>query len=219
MRKVNDIMKGMKSRRSIVDWYQEKIFPVLMDRNLGSEEIIQERISLLSHAQGKILEIGVGTGNNLSLYPENVRSITAIDPYVRKIHSDIVEVDLKPYECEKMKFDDNSFDVVVSTFCLCSVADLNKTLQEVRRVLKDGGLFLMLEHGKAQNCFLQFSQKIVNPLFNLFACGCNVNRDYFFMLKEMGFIMQGESIRICGIHPSMIAGHLYRAVAMVNKEQ
>lgn len=107
-----------------------------------------------------------------------------------------------------MKFDDNSFDVVVSTFCLCSVVGLDKALQEIRRVLKDGGLFLVLEHGKAKNCFLQFIQKIVNPLYNLFACGCNVNRDYFIMLKEMGFIMQEESIRICGIHPSLIAGHL-----------
>ena len=149
--------------------------------------------------------------------PKSVKRITAIDSYVRKIENDSIEVDLRPYECENMEFEDNSFDVVVSTFCLCSVTDVNKTLQEVRRVLRNNGRLLLLEHGKAHNRFLQYVQKATNPFFNCLACGCNVNRDYFQQMREMGFVMQEESIRRCKIQPSLIAGHLYRAVAIVKK--
>lgn len=212
----------MKSIQKIVEkvtqWYQAKIFPVLMDKNLGRKEIVQERINILSYAKGNILELGIGTGNNLPLYPNTVKKITAIDPYVREIASDKIEIELFPYSCEDMNFEDNSFDVVVCTFCLCSVSDVIKTLQEVKRVLRDGGLFLVLEHGKAQNRFLQLLQKIANPFFQSLACGCNVNRDYFKQMKEQGFIMQEESIRKCKIQPSFVAGHLYRAIATVRKE-
>lgn len=203
----------------IIHGYQEKIFPVLMDKNLGRKEIVQERSNILSYAEGDILELGIGTGNNLPFYPEKVKKITAIDSYVREIESDRIVVDLQPYACENMKFEDNSFDVVVCTFCLCSVTDVTKTLQEVKRVLKDGGLFLVLEHGKARNRFLQLLQQIANPFFQSLACGCNVNRDYFKQMREQGFILKEESIRQCNMQPSLLAGHLYRAVATVKKEE
>lgn len=208
-----------KAGENVKQWYQLKIFPILMDKNLGRKEIIQERIDILSYAKGDILELGIGTGNNLPLYPDTVKKLTAIDSYVREIESSRIEVALYPYACEDMKFEDNSFDVVVCTFCLCSVSDVGKTLQEVKRVLKDGGLFLVLEHGKARNRILQFLQQIANPFFQSLACGCNVNRDYFEQMKEQGFIMQEKCIRKCKIQPSLVAGHLYRAVATVRKEQ
>lgn len=188
-----------------------------MDRNLNREEVFQERVSILSYAKGDILELGIGTGNNLPYYPDHVKKITAIDSYVREIKNDRIEVDLRPYECEDMQFEDDSFDVVVCTFCLCSVSDVSKTLQEVKRVLKNGGIFLILEHGKAKNHFLQFLQRLANPFFNCLACGCNVNRNYFEEMKNLGFVIQEESIRRCHIQPSLVAGHLYRAVATIKK--
>lgn len=203
----------------IKSWYQKKIFPVLMTGNLKNKKIIEERIRLLKNASGRILEIGIGTGGNLPFYPENIKKITAIDSYIREINNDRIEVDLRPYECENMKFEDNSFDVVVSTFCLCSVSDVNKALKEVRRVLKNNGRFLVLEHGKAKNRFWQLIQKIANPFFNVLACGCNVDRNYFKQMKELGFVMQEESVERCKIHPSLIAGYLYRGVAVVKKEE
>ncbi len=202
----------------IKQWYQAKIFPKLMNKNLGQKEIIQERINLLAYAKGRILEIGIGTGNNLPYYPTSVKEITAIDTYIREINSDRIKVNLYPYECENMRFSDSSFDVVVCTFCLCSVSDLGRTLSEIKRVLKNGGLVLVLEHGKAQKRLFQFLQKIANPLFNCLACGCNVNRDYFKLMKESGFIMRESSIRRCHLQPSFAAGHLYRAVAVIQKE-
>lgn len=201
----------------IKQWYQAKVFPVIMDKNLNRDEIFKERKNILSYARGEILELGIGTGNNIAYYPENVKKITAIDSYVREIRSERINVELYPYSCEDMKFEDNQFDAVVCTFCLCSVTDVSKTLSEVKRVLKDGGIFLVLEHGSAHNRLLQLLQKIANPFFNCLACGCNVNRDYFAKMKKMGFEMQEESIRKCHIQPSLVAGHLYRGVATVKK--
>ena len=162
------MVRQIKIGKGIASWYQAKVFPILMDINLGREEIIKERVSILTHASGDILEIGIGTGKNLSCYPKSVKRITAIDSYVRKIENDSIEVDLRPYECENMEFEDNSFDVVVSTFCLCSVTDVNKTLQEVRRVLRNNGRLLLLEHGKAHNRFLQYVQKATNPFYSIY---------------------------------------------------
>lgn len=99
------MIKMRKMLGKIKHWYQAKIFPVLMDKNLGRKEIIQERINLLSYAKGEILELGIGTGNNLSYYPDNVKKITAIDSYVREIHDHRIKVTLWPYQCENMKFE------------------------------------------------------------------------------------------------------------------
>lgn len=205
-------------KNKIMNWYQAKIFPWLMDKNLSSEEIKQERKSILSYAKGEILEIGIGTGNNLPFYPKQVKKITAIDSYVRAIKSEKIEVDIKPYSSEDMKFADNSFDVVVSTFCLCSVNDVEKTLQEIKRVLRPGGQLLLLEHGRAEKKYAQGIQKIGNPFFNVLACGCNINRDYFAALKEQGFRLEKKSYRKCKIQPAILAGYLYKAIAVVDEE-
>lgn len=66
----------------IKQWYQAKIFPVIMDKNLNRDEIFKERKNILSYVHGEILELGIGTGNNLAYYPEHVKKITAIDSYL-----------------------------------------------------------------------------------------------------------------------------------------
>ena len=84
------MVRQIKIGKGIASWYQAKVFPILMDVNLGREEIIKERVSILTHASGDILEIGIGTGKNLSCYPKSVKTITAIDSYVRKIENDSI---------------------------------------------------------------------------------------------------------------------------------
>lgn len=165
--------------RKLLLWYQNNIFPVLMKKSLGSDEIKKERKHILSFAKGEILEIGIGTGSNLPFYPERVTKISAIDYYTRDLNSERIEVELKPYSCEHMLFENNSFDTVISTFCLCSINNPDQALQEIRRVLKPGGKLLFLEHGKAKTKFIQKMQNVVNPLYNILACGCNVNRNHY----------------------------------------
>ena len=208
------LKKKRRMNEMIKEFYQNKVFPKLMNMSLGKTAIYNYRKEILTHAYGSILEIGIGMGSNLKCYPDSVKRITAIDSYVRKIDSESVAVDLYDYHCEDMKFEDHSFDTVVSTFCLCSVDSMETTLKEISRVLKPGGQLLLLEHGKSDNKVIQKLQNLFNPLFKIFACGCNINRDYFQVAEKMGFSWKERKTFKANLMPSFLAGFLYQGVAV-----
>lgn len=198
------------------NFYQTKVFFPWMDRVLRNPEIGDSRSRLLASVSGKTLEIGFGTGLNLPYYPENLDSIIAIDPN----HWKLINSSNKPaFEFYKMKaedldFPDSTFDTVVSTFTLCSVKDLNQVLDEIYRVLKPGGRFLFLEHGKSWIKPFTAIQNIANPFFRVFAAGCNVNRDIEKELTSRGYcIYQVEHIRF---QRQIISGFYYLGVAAKN---
>lgn len=188
-----------------------------MNKALGQAEIMDNRRHILQHANGNILEIGIGTGLNLSVYPSSITEITAIDPLLREIPSAPILVKLYPDAAEQMHFENNTFDTVVSTFTFCSVKDLNITLREISRVLKPNGRLLFLEHGKAEKKFVQKMQDVVNPLYTVFACGCNINRNYQQVLSEAGFRIINYNLYRAKIFPKFLAGYLYEGVAINEK--
>jgi ubiquinone/menaquinone biosynthesis C-methylase UbiE len=123
---------------------------------MGQAGFIPLRQSLLSQASGEVLEIGFGTGANLTFYPSHIHSLTAIDPnpgmiFLARSHLKEKMVAVHPVlaSAEWLPFPSASFDTVVSTMTLCSVPDLSKTLQALCRVVKHGGQFLFLEHGQS----------------------------------------------------------------------
>lgn len=197
--------------------YSNKIFPYLMKKNIGKDEIMECRRHALQTARGRVLEIGIGTGLNLNLYPSNITKITAIDPYIREIPASKLDVQLYPGNAEKMPFEDNSFETVVSTFSFCSVSDLGLTLQEISRVLKPDGKLLFLEHGKAESKYVQQLQNLANPLFNVFAFGCHVNRDYRQFFSHAGFKMESYRSYRAKISPKIIVGYLHEGIAINDK--
>lgn len=184
-----------------------------MNKIIGSNEIMKHRCHMLQNAKGKILEIGIGTGLNLKLYPDTITEITAVDPFVRELPYANISVKLYPDTAEKLHFEDNTFDTVVSTFTLCSIQDMNAALAEIARVLKPGGQYIFLEHGKATTKFMCGIQKLFNPFFNLFACGCNITRDYEKALKNAGFVIKQYQTYRASIFPKAVAGYLYEGVA------
>ena len=93
----------------MIKWYADKVFPWLMKKNIGKKSIIRLRQQALSKAYGNILEIGVGTGMNLSLYPKEVTEITAIDSWVREIPASEIRVNLVNESATQMGFKDNLF--------------------------------------------------------------------------------------------------------------
>ncbi|RMD46521.1 MAG: class I SAM-dependent methyltransferase, partial [Aquificota bacterium] len=103
----------------------------------------------------KVLEIGVGTGTNLSYYkPET--DLTAIEPskdmlsfFLKKAKNYPINISVKEGFAENLPFEENSFDSVVSTLVLCSVFSPVKVIEEIKRVLKPGGMFVFIEHVKA----------------------------------------------------------------------
>lgn len=172
-------------------------------RKLTSRLVIQSmrqrlwsapRRRVLSSAAGDVLEIGFGAGANLPFYPDHIRRLTAIEPDVdfgnharKAIAASPIDVDLHPHAAEALPFADDSFDCVVSTLTLCSLADPARALHEIQRVLKPGGRFVFMEHGLADHPHVRRWQHRLTPVFNAIACGCHLNRDISALIDAARF--------------------------------
>ena len=156
--------------------------------------IKEGRKNILKNVSGEVLEIGFGTGLNLPLYPPSVTKLTIIDknPGMNKqaqerISASKIEVDNKVLNGEELPFENESFDSVVSTFTLCSIKDIDKSLKEFYRVLKPNGKYFFQEHGLANDSKIRKWQKRLNPVQKIRADGCNLNRDIKSLIENNGF--------------------------------
>jgi ubiquinone/menaquinone biosynthesis C-methylase UbiE len=160
---------------------------------MASPMLRKPRRRALAPARGRILEIGFGTGRNLPHYPSTVRRIEAIDPDAdldrlsmpRIAHADI-EVDFHHLDAAHLPFEGERFDTVVSTFTLCSIPDVVHALGEVRRVLKPGGQFLFLEHGRSPDAKVARWQDRLNRAWMPLAGGCHLNRPMRELIGDAG---------------------------------
>jgi len=200
-------------------FYSQVIFPRLCDFMLGMSFVGRYRRQLLNNAVGQVLEIGFGTGLNLPYYPLQVRKITAVDPNVgmhrlaqQRIRATGIQVDQRVVTSERLPFEDNRFDCVVSTFTLCSIGDVNKALSEVNRVLKPGGHFLLLEHGLSPEPKVQRWQRRLNWLQMHMADGCRLDRD----IQELVAAQPFRSVEIEQFYMEKMPrthGHVYQGIA------
>jgi ubiquinone/menaquinone biosynthesis C-methylase UbiE len=158
----------------------------MYDRMLsGSEKagLADRRHALLAQANGRVLEIGAGTGLNLAHYPQSVEEIVFTEPeepMARRLSRKLGEArrgaQVVPASAESLPFEDDSFDTVVSTLVLCTVSDPERSLSEIARVLRPGGQFLFLEHIRAEDPKLaRWQDRLVRP-WRVFGQGCNPNR-------------------------------------------
>lgn len=161
---------------------------------VGERSGMQEmRADLLAQARGDVLEIGAGTGLNLAHYPETVGTLTLTDPNLPMIAQLEKAVDghpLKPrvmsVAAERLPFDDDSFDTVVSTLVLCTVADVESTLSEIRRVLRPGGALLLVGHVRGDGVLANWQDRLHGP-WKALAYGCNCNLNTSAALDDAGF--------------------------------
>jgi ubiquinone/menaquinone biosynthesis C-methylase UbiE len=157
-------------------------------------EIADRKRTLFTDLHGNVLEIGPGTGPNLSYYPPDIYWI-GIEPnqymhlYLQKEAQRLsLDIDLRQGTAEHLDVEDNSMDAVVSTLVLCSVDNLATTLQEVLRILKPGGRFYFLEHVAApQGTRLRRVQHWVRPLWKTLGDGCHPDRETWVAIENAGF--------------------------------
>jgi ubiquinone/menaquinone biosynthesis C-methylase UbiE len=123
-----------------------------------------------AQAAGEVLEIGIGTGRNLPHYRDDVR-LTGVElsPAMLEIararaHELRREVDLRVGDAQALKFPDESFDTVVCTLSLCTIPDDRAAVAEVRRVLRHGGRFLLLEHVRSPLLPVRLGQRLLEPV-------------------------------------------------------
>lgn len=171
--------------------YSRVIFPRLLDWSLSVPKLAKYRQELLADVTGEVLEIGFGTGLNLAYYPCGISKITTVDvnpgmnALARKRISDSgITVEQLLLSSENLPMSDNTFDSVVSTWTLCSIANVQQALQEVYRVLKPGGRFFFVEHGLSDKPSVQVWQHRLTPIQKVVADGCHLNRDIQKLIEQ-----------------------------------
>jgi ubiquinone/menaquinone biosynthesis C-methylase UbiE len=199
--------------------YHRYVFPTLLDLVMSNGRLRAPRDRTLAPAQGRILEIGFGTGMNLTHYPPSVKRIEAIDPDVDldrharpRIRKAAIEVDFHHLDAEHLPFEDARFDTVVSTFTLCTIPDVVHALGEVRRVLKPGGQFLFLEHGRSPDARVARWQDRLNGAWRPVAGGCNLNRPMASLVAASGLDL-GSTRSYYLARTPRIVGYLTEGVA------
>lgn len=179
-------------------WYDRHVLPYLLDFACGLPMISAQRRQVIPQAAGRVLEIGIGTGLNLRFYDRaKVQSLVGIDPAQqmhrlarRRSQRAGLTVDLRQLTAERLPLDSGSFDCVVCTYTLCSVADPAAALAEMRRVLRPGGRLLFAEHGLAPDAGVAQLQYMLEPFWSRVAGGCHLTRDVPLLLRDAGFRAQ-----------------------------
>ena len=167
----------------------ERLGAALYDPFLARGERLgmsERRAALLTEARGGVLEIGAGTGLNLAHYPATVEELVLTDPVTpmtersraRTAASDSRQgTSIVEAPAEELPFPSGSFDTVVSTMVLCTVADVEAALSEIARVLAPGGRLLFIEHVHADGTRLGRWQLRMAGLWSIVAQGCRCDRD------------------------------------------
>jgi ubiquinone/menaquinone biosynthesis C-methylase UbiE len=135
-------------------FYQRWIVPRLIDLAMRNHRLTAYRQRAIGAASGVVLEIGVGSGQNLPLYGSAVDHVSAIDPSAgllrlatNRIADVSIPVSLVRSSAEQIPFADTVFDTIVITWTLCSIPNPVAALIETRRVLKPGRNLVFVEHG------------------------------------------------------------------------
>ena len=183
-----------------------KFFAMTYDRQIARVDkagLRAMRERLLAGASGDVLEIGGGTGANLPCYGPAVRSLTITEPQppmLRRLERAVrehgagqhgagqhgPEAKVLRAPAEDLPFDDDSFDVAVSTLVLCGVDDQPRALRELHRVLRPGGRLLFIEHVRSADPGTSRLQDRMNWLNRLVVC-CDCNRPTLDTIRGVGF--------------------------------
>lgn len=203
-------------------FYSQRIFPYLLDRVMSDPTFAQYRQQVLADVQGDVLEIGFGTGLNLSYYPAHIEQIVAIDanPGVhalaqKRVQHSSITVDHRVLNGERLPMPDHSFDSVVSTWTLCSIANVEQAIGEIYRVLKPGGKFFFIEHGLSNEPHVQKWQTRLTPIQKIIGDGCHLDRNIRQLVaNHFGTVTLEE---FYAGNTLKIAGYLYKGVATKDK--
>lgn len=204
-----------------MNWYERNVLPWLIDFACGMKSVGEQRRKVIPQAQGRVLEIGIGTGLNLPFYDTGrVIELVGVEPSLRMHHLALkrsraarLPVEMVGITAEKLPLADAVFDTVVSTYTLCTIPDPVAALREVRRVLAPGGRLLFSEHGRAPDANVRKWQSRIQPFWSPLAGGCMLDRDIPAILKEAGFDPQVQSMYIPG--PRIVSYHYWgEAVAV-----
>lgn len=174
--------------------YRKLVVPRLTDLAMRNKHLEPYRRRVLGAARGRVLEIGVGSGLNLARYPPAVCELLALEPDPKlmgmarsKPPESVLPVTFLEASAEQIPLEDGSVDTVISTWTMCSIPDIGRALEEMRRVLKPAGRLLFVEHGLAAELNVRKWQNRLDPLWIHVSGGCHLNRPIEALVTGAGF--------------------------------
>jgi ubiquinone/menaquinone biosynthesis C-methylase UbiE len=174
-------------------FYSDVILPRLLDLAMRNKQLLPFRERVVGAAEGRVLEIGVGSGRNLPFYRSPANEILALEPspklvaMARGAAGSAVPVHFLEASAETIPLDDGTIDSVVTTWTLCSIPQAASALAEMRRVLRPGGRVLFAEHGLAPSASVRWWQDRLTPAWRRLSGGCHLNRPIRSMIEDAGF--------------------------------
>jgi len=174
-------------------FYNDVILPRLCDLAMRNKHMLPYRRQVIAAAEGRVLEIGIGSGLNLPFY-RNTREVIGLEPAPRLIamargaaEKAFTPVTFIEGSAAAIPIEDRSVDTVVTTWTLCTIPDAARALSEINRVLKPGGRLLFLEHGMAPEAGVRSWQDWLTPAWKRISGGCHLNRQINSMIEAAEF--------------------------------
>jgi SAM-dependent methyltransferase len=166
-----------------VGFYENQIVPRCTDLVMRRRELTPIRARVSASLDGDVLEVGFGSGLNVPHYPPAVTRVHAVDPATigrklaaKRVASSSVPVEYVDLDGQALSLESASIDHVLTTWTLCSIPDVGRALSEIRRVLRFGGLFHFVEHGRSPDPNVAAWQNRLTPFQRRVAGGCHLNR-------------------------------------------
>jgi ubiquinone/menaquinone biosynthesis C-methylase UbiE len=185
---------SLARREAVVNFYDHWILPPILDLVMRQNQLEKYRREVVAAANGRVLEVGVGSGLNFPLYGKQVEIVFGIDPSPRllaiarrRAASAGVRAEFLQGSATAIPLAENTVDTVVMTWTLCSIADPLAALREMRRLLKPGGTLLFVEHGLSPEPGVERWQHRLTPIWCHVAGGCHLDRKMDDLIRSAGF--------------------------------
>lgn len=175
--------------------YDKYVLPKFLNCACGSNPVSRQRQKVVPLVEGKVLEVGIGSGLNLPFYDKSkIDELWGLDPseelsaMARKVADrENIVVNFISSGAEEIPLPDSYFDSVLITYTMCTIPEVARANKEIKRVLKRGGKLIFCEHGEAPDENIRKWQKRTNPFWGKLAGGCNINRKIPSLIQNAGF--------------------------------
>ena len=175
-------------------FYQDQVVPLLINWSMRQKNLAAYRARIIPAAEGRVLEIGIGSGLNLPFYSRNVARVIGLEPSPRLLamahrveRTGNGSVEFIEGSAEAIPLQVASVDTVVTTWTLCSIPDALRALRDMRRVLRPGGRLLFVEHGRAPDPNVIWWQDRLTPVWKRLGGGWHLNRAIGTLIEGAGF--------------------------------
>ena len=199
--------------------YEKYFLPKMLNMVMKSPDLAQLRKEWVPEAEGRVLEVGIGSGLNLPFYKAGVKVI-GVDPsielqqYALEVAAETdLDVEFLGQPCLDLPLENQSMDSAVVTWTFCTIPQPELALAEIRRVLKPNGRLIFVEHGLAKEADVVKTQNRFDPLWSRLAGGCHLNRSPDSLLLDAGF--KFESIKEGYVPGPKFATYNYRGIAKI----